>query len=261
MLRRFLRDLLRFWPYAVRSAKASLKAEVAGSYLNWLWWILNPIAFMLIYTLIFGVIFRAAEPYFPLYVFIGLTMWDFFQRVVVQSVRIIHLNRSIVSKVYLPKFMLVISDMIVNAIKMLISFVVIALMMLAYRLPFPGGFLYLLPVLAGFFLFTFGIGCFMMHFGVYVRDLTNVVNIVLRLVFYFTGIFFDIETRIPAPFNYWVLRLNPVAAFITQVRNVLLFGRVTHVGLLLAWSAFSALLAALSVTVVYQNENSYFKVM
>ncbi len=261
MIRRFFKDLFSFWPYAVRSAKAALKAEVAGSYLNWLWWILNPIAFMLIYTLIFGVIFQAAEPYFPLYVFIGLTMWDFFQRVVVQSVRIISANRNIVGKVYLPKHILVLSDMIVNAIKMLISFFVIALMMLAYRIPPGMNMLYLLPVLLSFFVLTFGVGNLMMHLGVYIRDLTNVVNIVLRLVFYFTGIFFEIETRIPAPWNYWVLRFNPVAAFITQVRNVLLFGRVTHVGLLLAWAGVSTLLAALSVVTVYQNENSYFKVM
>ena len=261
MVRRFLKDLIRYWPYAVRSAKASLKAEVAGSYLNWLWWILNPIAFMLIYTLIFGVVFKAAEPFFPLYVFIGLTMWDFFQRVVVQSVRIIHANKNIVGKVYLPKFILVLSDMIVNAIKMLISFSVVAIMMTAYQIPLHISSLYLLPVLFGFFLFSFGIGNLMMHYGVYVRDLTNVINIVLRLVFYLTGIFFEIEKRIPTPYNYWVLRLNPVAAYITQARNVLLFGSVTHGWLLLAWTGCSIILAAFSVKTVYQNENGYYKVI
>jgi len=261
MLRRFFRDLKSYWPYAVRSAKASLKAEVAGSYLNWLWWILNPISFMLIYTLIFGVVFKASEEYFPIYVFIGLTMWDFFNHVVTHSVKMIKSRKSIVSKVYIPKFILILSDMIVNAIKMAISFGVVAVMMMAYRIPLRWGSLFILPVLLGLFLVTFAVGNLIMHFGVYIQDLSNVVSIVLRLVFYFTGVFYNIERRIPAPYKYWLLRLNPLAAFLTEARYALLYGRVTHWGLLYAWLALGLLLSVVSVRVVYKNENGYVKVI
>ena len=43
---------------------AELKSEVADSYLNWLWWIIEPICFMLIYTFIFGYVFKNSEQYF-----------------------------------------------------------------------------------------------------------------------------------------------------------------------------------------------------
>jgi len=261
MFRRFLSDLKKYWPYAVRSARASLKAEVAGSYLNWLWWVLNPISFMLIYTVIFGVIFQAAEPYFPIYVFIGLTMWDFFNHVVTHSVKIVKNNKNIVTKVYIPKYILILSDMILNAIKMAISFGVVAVMMIVYRVPVTWNIFFILPVLLGLFLISFAVGNLIMHFGVYIQDLSNVINIVLRLVFYFTGIFYDVEKRIPAPFKYWVLRINPLAAFITEARYALLYGRITHWGLLYAWLAVSALLCVVAVRVVYKNENGYVKVI
>lgn len=261
MFQRFWADLKKYWPYAVRSAKASLKAEVAGSYLNWLWWILNPISFMIIYTVIFGVIFHAAEPYFSIYVFIGLTMWDFFNHVVTHSVKMVKNNKNIVSKVYIPKFILILSDMIVNAIKMGISFGVVAVMMLACRVPLSWETLFIFPVLLGTFMLTFAVGNLVMHFGVYIQDLPNIINIGLRLLFYFTGVFYDIEKRIPLPYNYWVLRLNPLAAFITQARYALLYGRVTHWGLLYAWLGLSLLLCVLSVWVVYKNENGYVKVI
>ncbi|MBR1456464.1 MAG: ABC transporter permease [Oscillospiraceae bacterium] len=261
MLLKFLRDLKKYWPYTVQAAMASLKAEVAGSYLNWLWWILNPLSFMVIYSLIFGVVFRAAEPYFPLYVFIGITVWEFFNHVIVHSVSMIKDKKNLLVKIYIPKFVLILSDMVVNAVKMAISFGVIAVMMLLYRVKPGVSVLYVVPVLLCTFLFTFGIGSLIMHFGVYIQDLISVVNIALRLLFYLTGVFYNVETRIPAPFNYIVLRLNPMAAFITQIREALLFGRVTHWGLLLAWFALGAVLAVFAVQVVYRNENGYIKVV
>lgn len=261
MFQRFVRDFKKYWPYALRSAKSTLKAEVAGSYLNWLWWILNPISFMLIYTVIFGVIFKASEQYFPIYVFIGLTMWDFFNHVVTHSVKMIKSNKNIVTKVYIPKFILIVSDMIVNAIKMFISFGVVAVMMIAFRVPVGWGIFYILPVLAGLFMTTFAAGNLIMHFGVYIQDLSNIVNIVLRLVFYFTGIFYDIEKRIPVPYKYWVLRINPLAAYITEARYALLYGRITHWGLLIAWVVLSLILDVVTVRVVYKNENGYVKVI
>mgnify|MGYP000738924884 CR=1 FL=1 len=103
---RFLKDTKKYYKYAIYSAKSKLQSEVASSYLNWLWWVLDPICFMLIYTLIFGVVFNAKEQYFTVFIFIGLTMWDFFNKSLLQSVKVIKANKPIVSKVYIPKFIL-----------------------------------------------------------------------------------------------------------------------------------------------------------
>ena len=109
LMKRFIRDIKKYFGFSVVSAKAQLKSEVANSYLNWLWWILDPICFMLIYTFIFGYVFKAKEPYFPIFIFIGLSMWDFFNRMINQSVRIVKTNKPIVSKVYLPKYIVVLT--------------------------------------------------------------------------------------------------------------------------------------------------------
>ena len=69
MFKRFRDDMKKYWKYAVYSSKAQLKSEIANSYLNWLWWVLDPICFMLIYPLIFGVVFNAKEQYFTIFIF------------------------------------------------------------------------------------------------------------------------------------------------------------------------------------------------
>lgn len=67
----------KYWKYAIYSSKAQLKAEVANSYLNWLWWVLDPLCFMLIYVFMFGYVFKSKEQYFAIFVFVGITLWDF----------------------------------------------------------------------------------------------------------------------------------------------------------------------------------------
>ena len=86
-MKRFWKDLKSHYRYAIYSAKSELKSEVANSYLNWIWWVLEPFCFMLIYAFIFGVVFNASEQYFPVFIFLGITAWDFFNRCLTQSVK------------------------------------------------------------------------------------------------------------------------------------------------------------------------------
>ncbi|MDO4493033.1 MAG: ABC transporter permease [Clostridia bacterium] len=261
MLKRFYRDLKRYWPYALRSAKATLQAEVNGSYLNWLWWILNPLSFMLIYTFIYGVVFNASEPYFPLFIFIGITLWDFFNRTISNCVLIVKSNKQIVTRAYLPKCMLVISNMLVNGFKMLISMGICAVMLLFYRVPPQWTMPLAVLPFAGAILFTFGAALIVMHLGVYIQDMANIVQIVLRLMMYLTGIFYDVGKRVPAPYNTLILWVNPMSAYVSQVRNALLYGNISNTRIIFVWFALSAVVAYLGLKVVYKNENNYIKVI
>ena len=121
-MNRFINDTKKYWKYTLYAAKSQLKTEVANSYLNWIWWVLEPFCFMLIYAFIFGYMLGRKELYYNVYIFVGLAIWDFFNRCIKSSVRMVKRNKSIVSKVYLPKHTLIMSDMMVNGFKMLICF-------------------------------------------------------------------------------------------------------------------------------------------
>ena len=56
-MQKFFQDIKKYYKYIIYSTKSNLKTEVANSYLNWLWWIIEPLCFMLIYTFIFSVVF------------------------------------------------------------------------------------------------------------------------------------------------------------------------------------------------------------
>lgn len=260
-IRKFFYDIRTYTWYAVRSARADLRAEVSNAYLDWLWWLIEPICMMLIYAVMFGVVFHASEQYFPVFIFIGLTMWSFFSRCVTSSVNLIRSNRSIITKIYMPKFILLFSRMLVCGFKMMISFGVVGLMMIAFRVRPTANILYMIPILSVLFLFTFGLCNVFMHYGVYVNDLSYIVGIVLTMLMYLTGVFYNVEKRIPEPFGELLEKYNPVAFLIASARGALLYGQAPDWALMGMWLAVSFVLIVLGVATIYRNENAYVKVI
>lgn len=243
------------------AARSRLKAEVATSYLNWIWWVLEPFCFMLIYTVIFGYIFESGEQNFPVYIFIGNTIWAFFSKTISASVTMIRANETIIAKVYVPKFVLLMVEMMVNAFKMLVSFGLTAIMMILFRIPVSLNLLWAIPVLAVFFLVTFGFGTLLMHAGVYIEDMAHVITIFLNMMMYFTGIFFSIENRLPEPFCSVLGLGNPVAFLLTSTRKAVMYASAPDFLPLTLWFAASVLLSAVGVRLIYKNENNYVKIM
>ena len=233
----------KYWKYAVYSSKAQLKSEIANSYLNWLWWILDPLCFMLIYVFMFGYVFKSKQQYFAIFVFIGITLWDFF------------------NKCLIPKFILILVKMGVNGFKMFISLLIIVAMLAVWRVPITYNVIYIIPILMTLIVLVFGFSCFLLHYGVFVEDLSNVLNIALRFLFYLTGIFWNIMDRLPAPYNSYIGRCNPIAFLLTSARDCVIYGSTPHRKLLLLWFVIGLIISALGVRKIYKNENSYVKVI
>ncbi len=259
---RFLKDTKKYWNYSKYSAKSILSSEVAGSYLNWLWWIFNPFCMMLIYAFIFGYVFKKTEHYFPAFIFLGLTLWDYFNRTINKSIKIVKSNKAIVTKVYLPKFVLVQVEMMVSFVKMLFSFGVLIALLIVLRVPISYRVVYIVPIFVILSLFTFGICCIVLHFGVFVEDLSNITKILLRFIYYGTGIFYSVETRIKnVRVRNALLHYNPLAYLIQDARKVFLYMRNPSWKWMILWTVMSLILCWIGVRLIYKYENSYAKVV
>lgn len=260
-INRFVKDVRGYWQFSFRSAKADLSSEVAGSYLNWMWWLIEPFCTMCIYWFIFGVVFKATEVCFPAFIFIGLTMWSFFYRGISGSVNMVRENKGIITKIYLPKYILLFSKMLVNGFKMMVSFAMVLLLMIVFKVTPSFNIIYFAPIVFVLFLFTFGVGCIMMHYGVYVSDLAYITGIVLNMLMYLTGTFYDLGKRIPQPFGIILEKCNPIAFLIKSMREALLYGQCPDLKILFVWLIISILLISLGVFTIYSNENSYVKMI
>ena len=259
--KKFIDDFKKYFPYAIRAAKSDLNAEVKGSFLDWLWWMIEPFCTMIIYAVIFGVVFKASEDFFPAFIFIGITMWSFFSRSVSGAVNTIRANKHIITKVYMPKYILLLSKMFVNGFKMLVAFGVTIILMICLRVPFKISILGFIPVILVLFMFTFGVGCIMMHYGVYVSDLSYITGIVLNMLMYLTGTFYNVEKRVPAPFGPLLNKCNPIAYLIKSMRDCMLYATAPDWAMLGVWFFISCVLIVLGAYTIYHNENAYVKVI
>lgn len=265
---RAFKDIKKFFNYTVFSSKAELKSEVAGSFLSWLWWFLDPLLYMLVYSFIAVVVFRSGVPYFPVFVFLGLNTWQFFQKTVKASVKLVSAKKQIVSKIYVPKYMFVFEKIGVYGFKMVISNLLVVITMIGYQVPLTWRAVWIVPITLVLVLVTFGVSAIIMHFGVFVEDLLNVITVILQLGFYLSGIFYSIESigktiegRVPSPWGDLLVKLNPIALCITDLRRVLLYQQDPHWVMLLAWFFVGLVLSIVGINIVYKFENSYVKVI
>lgn len=261
-MKRFFNDLKRYWNYIIYATKAEIKTEIIDSYLGWIWLILEPLCFMFIYMFISVIVFKSSVQYFPVFVFIGLTIWTFFNKVVTASVKLVSSNKDTVTKVYLPKFVLLFIKMGVNIFKMLVSLVLVAIFMVAYQVPITWNILWAIPIIITGIVVTFGFSSIIMHFGVFIEDLVNITNIVLRLMFYLTGVFYDLSTRISNDvYRLILLDINPLANIIYNLRNVLIYSKAPDGYTTLIWFVIGLGLSVIGIRTIYKYENTYVKVM
>lgn len=260
-MKKFIFNIKKYYKYAIYSAKAELKSEVADSYLNWLWWIIEPMAFMLIYTFVFGVVFKNDTKYFASFVFIGLTAWDFFNRMINGSVKLIINNRDLVTKVYIPKYILLLSKSFTYLFKMGISILIAFSLMMFQHVPITWHMIFIIPLILLLYIFSFGVGLILMHFGVTFNDLANLTNIGLRMLFYLSGVFYNIKKRLKGRLSNILLFANPIAFIMNELRKVLIYGQMPNFLFMGIWLLVGLGLCALGVHVIHKNENSYAKVI
>ena len=260
-IKRFFRDLRKYREYVFFAAKADLKAEVANSYLNRLWWLLEPFFNMLVYVLVFGRVMGRSVQNYATFVFSALLMFNYFSKTINYSVKCVRNNRDIVTKVYLPKYVLLISNMILNFYKLLFSMIVLVVMLFVFRVQIGWNVFFVIPAYLVMVLLAFGVGMISLHFGVYVDDLSYAIGILLQMLMFLSGEFYDVLTSLPVPINIMMMCLNPAAMFIDTMRNALLYNTVVNLPLIGIWLVIAILLCYIGIHIVYKNENGYVKVV
>ena len=163
--------------------------------------------------------------------------------------------------------MLILEKMYVNFFKMMISFGIVAGFMIAYGIPFRLQLLYCIPLLVLVFILTLACSVIVAHFGVYVNDLYNIVQVILRFMFYLSGVFYDIGDRLGnrifmgIDIGWLMTHVNPVAYLINEFRQIIIYGEALRPMMFHYWLAFSVVLLGIGLFLMYRHENNYVKVV
>ena len=262
MIKRFFNDIKKYKDYMTCSVKYQLKEEFVNSYLGVIWLVLEPLCFMLIYLFIAEFIFNTTIEYFEIFIFLGISVWNFFSKVITSSVKAVSSNKDIITKIYIPKFILILIIMGKNFIKMMVSFLLVFIFMIIYQVPFSINILFMIPIIICLLLFTFAISLILLHFGVFFEDLVKIINIVLKILFYATGIFYDLLLQIGNNiYSFILINFNPLANIIINLRNCILYNESISWATLSIWFGLGLIITYFGLKMIYSGENTYVKVI
>lgn len=201
-------------------AQKDFKIRYRNSVLGFLWSLLNPLAYMVILTLVFSFLLRVTIPNFAAWLLIGLLIWRFFLIGTAQGLLSIVGNPSLVTKVYLPRQLIVLSNNVANLFGATLEFlallpllVLLGVNLNAYALFFPA------ILILEFFLIT-GLSLVLSSLNMRYRDFNEVWQIVLQLGFFLSPIVYD-ASLIPDRFQF-AYSLNPVTRLMESTRAIFL---------------------------------------
>ena len=198
------------------------KTKYRRSVLGVCWSFLNPLLTMMVQYVVFSTLFKSGIPNFPLYLLSGIVCFNFFSEATTMSLGSIVNNASLITKVYMPKYIYPLTRVISSTINLLLAFIPLAVVMLITRSPISWALL-LLPV-GIFFLFclSLGVGMLLSTAMVFFRDTVFLWSVVSMIWMYLTPIFYP-ESIIAEQFLP-LYRLNPLYQIITFIRTILIDG-------------------------------------
>ena len=215
-MRRHLIELILFSTYA------ELRAERARSYLGLIWWVADPLMQFAVWWLLIDVILHAGgKDYLPS-LLIGVTLWQWMKSCMIHGGYAIWSNLNLVRQVDLPPLVFPIVAMLSDSVKFL--YILGVLLVILWCIGYPPTMAYfgLIPLFLAAFLLSAGIGFVIAALVPLVPDLRFVIEQVLNVVMYLSGVVFMLS-NVPSPLRE-LLSLNPIAVIMDAARDVLMHG-------------------------------------
>jgi lipopolysaccharide transport system permease protein len=215
------RELL--WQMVGREVKARYKQSILGYF----WVILNPLAQMLVMSFAFSIILRIPTnsssniPY-SVFLFVALLPWNLFSTSLISSASSLVNASSLITKVYFPRTILVLSAMIAKIVDFLFALIILVIYMIIYQIPISFNILWIIPIFIIQQLFTLGVSLFLSASNLLYRDIQYLLNLVLTLWFYVTPVIYPADI-VPQQFKI-LFQLNPMAVIINAYRQTILGG-------------------------------------
>lgn len=228
-----LQELSRYRALIRNLVVSEIKARYKNSVLGFVWSLLNPLAMMLVFTVIFGVLWpnNTVENY-PIFLLCGLLPWNYFQASIISGTTSIVANGNLIKKVYFPREVLPIATVLAQLVNFLLAFVVLFAALLIFRTNF-SPWLWTLPLIILIQTsFTIGVVLILSTLHVFYRDTLMVMEVVMLAWFFLTPIFYSVS-QLPSTFVLFGVELpvqrifyivNPMASLINVYRDLLYNG-------------------------------------
>ena len=235
------------------------KLRYQGSVLGYAWSLLRPLLLFVILYLVFvkGLKIGGSIPHFPIYLLLGIVIWNFFAEMTSQSLGSIVGRGDLIRKIRIPRWTIVLSSSISALINLGLNLLVVFVFMIFNQVDLMKTGLLLPLILIEVYLFSLGLSLFLAAAFVKYRDMSYIWEVVLQAGFYLTPIIYPLSIVTDKSLQK-ILLLNPLAQSIQDARNVLVTKETLTIAKVFGTST-ARFLPMVFVLVVFITGVLYFK--
>lgn len=222
-----------FWQFTKREVQGRYK----GSALGIVWSFVTPLLMLTVYTFVFSIIFKArwgndlsdnSQIGFALTLFTGLIAFSVFSECMNRAPGLIISSSNYVKKVVFPLEILPVSVLGSAIVNSLFSLLVLLIAALIFQGIIHWTLVFLPLMYLPLMLLCLGLSWFLASLGVFIRDIGQIIGVIIQILFFMTPIVYPIE-RIPAQIQI-ILYLNPLTFIVNHFRRVILWGQMPDWG-------------------------------
>ena len=245
-MNRYIANFKKFQPLLEELVSRDIKIKYRRSVLGVLWTLLNPLLMMIVLSVVFSNLFRFDVENFPLYLLSGQVVFNFYNDSTNSAMAAIMDNASLIRKIYVPKYLFVLSRIFSSFINLLASFTALILVMIATRAELHWTVLFVPIPLFILVILSLGIGLFLSAVTVKFRDVA---------LMYMTPVIYPMSI-LPS----WlipIVNLNPLTNILEMFRNVMFYNKLIDISDLLIALTEAIIVLVIGLKVFYDNQDEF----
>jgi ABC-2 type transport system permease protein len=252
-----LRELVRYRDLLRVLISKTIKTRYKRSAIGILWTLLNPLLTMLVLTVAFSAMMRSAVPSYPVFLLIGLVVWNLFSGSTAWSMGTYIGAGGLLKKAHMPPTIFAVACVGNCLINFFFSLVPLCIMMLFQGHPFYATWWFVPIAVLLVSAFSLGVALFISTLGIFFSDVVEMYQIALQAWFYLTPIIYPAEFL--SSRYEWLLWVNPMYHMIELVRAPIFGGHLPHASTLIICTlwAFGSLVGGAWYFVRKSDEFAY----
>lgn len=249
-----LKELYRYRDLLLTLALRDIKVRYRQTFIGVAWAVVQPLAFMLIFTLIFskfGKVSSDGIPY-PIFSYTGLVPWTFFASGIGLAVNSVAANMNLVKKIYFPREVFPMGVILASLMDFCVASLLVVGLMVIYHVPVNLNFLWLPWLIALEVGLLMTIALFASAVNVFYRDVKYIIPLLVQLGMFVTPVIYSVS-MVPEHVRPYYM-LNPMAVIVDGVRRVILHGQPPQLTYLVMSTLIVAILGVFSYRFFKQVE-------
>lgn len=262
---KFLSDFVKYRYLLSEIVRRNIKVQYRDSVLGIFWTLLQPLLTTIVLALVFGGFFgKKADGIdnYVIYLLCGRLLYDFFSQSTKRAMKSIRLSAGVIKKVYVPKYMYPLGNVISCFITFLISLIILVGFLIGYgftdkAVPItPYILLSVVPIIV-LFILCLGVGMILSTAAVFFKDSEYLYDVFCMLLFYATPIVYVLNSMNMNKYVEMGIKANPLYSIISMFRDCVLNGQMFNIKHLYYSLAFGVVCVIIGAVMFKKKQDKF----